>query len=87
MTDTTTPSTTDDAVDPVDRVLARADARSGVRVFGAAQALQDESTVAYGDTDGEQWDREERAALRRVPAGGRRGDRAARSALRGPRRA
>ena len=67
MTDTTTPATTDEPVDPVDRVLARAEARSGVRVFGAAQALQDESTVAYGDTDGEQWDREERAALRRVP--------------------
>jgi GTP-binding protein HflX len=36
-------------------------------VFGAAQALQDAATVAYGDTDGDQWDREERAALRRVP--------------------
>src|SRR3546814_19227658 len=35
-------------------------------LFGAAQALQDQTTVAYGDTDGEQWDREERAALRRV---------------------
>ncbi|MDT0185830.1 GTPase HflX [Microbacterium sp. ARD31] len=67
MTDTTTPAATDEPVDRVDRVLARAEARSGVRVFGAAQALQDESTVAYGDTDGEQWDREERAALRRVP--------------------
>ncbi|AZS43388.1 MULTISPECIES: GTPase HflX [Microbacterium] len=67
MTDTTTPATTDEPVDPVDRVLAHAEARSGVRVFGAAQALQDQSTVAYGDTDGEQWDREERAALRRVP--------------------
>ncbi len=67
MTDTTTPQNTDaTSVDPVDRVLAHADGRSGVRVFGAAQALQDESTVAYGDTDGEQWDREERAALRRV---------------------
>ncbi|WP_242497636.1 GTPase HflX [Microbacterium protaetiae] len=53
--------------DPVDRVLARADAHSGVRVFGAAQALQDAGTAAGGDTDGEQWDREERAALRRVP--------------------
>ena len=53
--------------DPVDRVLARADAHSGVRVFGAAQALQDAATAAGGDTDGEQWDREERAALRRVP--------------------
>lgn len=68
MTDTTTPQSTDETpVDPVDRVLARAEARSGVRVFGAAQALQDESTVATPDTDGEQWDREERAALRRVP--------------------
>ena len=67
MTDTTTPQGTDETpVDPVDRVLAHADGRSGVRVFGAAQAIQDESTVAYGDTDGEQWDREERAALRRV---------------------
>ncbi|EZP25348.1 GTPase HflX [Microbacterium oleivorans] len=67
MTDTTTPAATDEPVDPVDRVLAHAEARSGVRVFGAAQALQDQSTVAYGDTDGDQWDREERAALRRVP--------------------
>ena len=68
MTDTTTPHSTDETpVDPVDRVLARAEARSGVRVFGAAQALQDEDTVSYADTDGEQWDREERAALRRVP--------------------
>jgi GTP-binding protein HflX len=67
MTETTTPSSTEETpVDPVDRVLAHADVRSGVRVFGAAQALQHESTVAYGDTDGEQWDREERAALRRV---------------------
>ena len=54
-------------IDPVDRVLARAESRAGVHVFGAAQALQDEATVAYGDTDGDQWDREERAALRRVP--------------------
>jgi len=68
MTDTTTPASTDETpVDPVDRVLARAAARSGVRTFGAAQALQDESTIARPDTDGEQWDREERAALRRVP--------------------
>jgi GTPase len=68
----------DDAIDPVDRVLSRAEGRSGsrVRTFGeesddvlraAAQALQDETTVARDDVDGEQWDREERAALRRVP--------------------
>ncbi|GEP48179.1 GTPase HflX [Microbacterium saccharophilum] len=68
MTDAITPQSTDETpVDPVDRVLARADARSGVRVFGGAQALQDAATVTYGDSDGEQWDREERAALRRVP--------------------
>ncbi len=68
MTDTThTDSADENPVDPVDRVLARAESRSGVHVFGAAQALQAESTVSYGDTDGDQWDREERAALRRVP--------------------
>jgi len=69
-TDTTRPADTTGTgelpIDPVDRVLARAEARSGVRVFGAAQALQDEATVGVGDTDGDQWDREERAALRRV---------------------
>lgn len=69
----TAPTETTDAqgdetpLDPVDRVLARAEGRSSARVFGAAQALQDAATVAYGDTDGDQWDREERAALRRVP--------------------
>ena len=68
MTDTTTPTSTDETpVDPVARVLERANAHSGVRVFGQAQALQDESTITRTDTDGEQWDREERAALRRVP--------------------
>jgi GTP-binding protein HflX len=77
MTDTTIPASTDEtqvdaqvdsaAVDPVERVLQRAAAHSGVRVFGAAQALQQESTNSRSDTDGEQWDREERAALRRVP--------------------
>lgn len=56
-----------DPIDPVDRVLSHAQSRTGARVFGAAQALQDADTVSYGDTDGDQWDREERAALRRVP--------------------
>jgi GTP-binding protein HflX len=66
MTDTTTHE--DDATtDPVDRVLSRAEARSGVTVFGQAQALQDDATVSRTDIDGDQWDREERAALRRVP--------------------
>ncbi|WP_251449273.1 GTPase HflX [Microbacterium sp. Marseille-Q6648] len=79
MTDTTTPGSTDETpVDPVDRVLSRAQARSERRVstftdrgsdrgMGAAQALQDAATIGAGDSDGEQWDREERAALRRVP--------------------
>ena len=48
-------------------MLARADAHRGVRVFGAAQALQDAATAYGGSADGDQWDREERAALRRVP--------------------
>ena len=78
MTDTTTPQGTDEsAIDPVDRVLARAQAHSnvqgfgGVRVFGAdlgpAQAIQDSATAYGTGSDGDQWDREERAALRRVP--------------------
>jgi len=53
--------------DTVDRVLERADARATTRVFGAAQALQDAGTVGRGDADGDQWDRDDRAALRRVP--------------------
>ncbi len=68
MTDTTHTENADETpVDPVERVLAHAESRSGVHVFGAAQALQSQSTVSYGDSDGDQWDREERAALRRVP--------------------
>ncbi|MGB4777159.1 GTPase HflX [Microbacterium sp.] len=68
MTDTTASRASDDApTDPVDRVLSRAEARTGAHVFGGAQALQDAATVTYGAGDGEQWDREERAALRRVP--------------------
>ncbi|GAA1739425.1 GTPase HflX [Microbacterium paludicola] len=77
MTDTTTPdpaanSVEDDlereagASDLVDRVLSRAESRTGARVFGAAQALQDRTTTGDGSADGDQWDREERAALRRV---------------------
>src|SRR5689334_2480221 len=68
MTDTTTPPTAEPTeVDPVDRVLAHAESRSGVRLFGGAQALQDSATATGAQSDGEQWDREERAALRRVP--------------------
>ncbi len=57
----------DDPLDPVERVLSRATEGGQVRVFGAAQALQDAATAVGSDTDGDQWDREERAALRRVP--------------------
>jgi GTP-binding protein HflX len=52
----------------LDRVLASAESRATVRRFGdrRADALHDEET-SQADRDGEQFDREERAALRRVP--------------------
>lgn len=60
-------STSDDAVE---RVLRSAETRAGVARFGAADASaiqQDWSDAAGGDSaDGEQYDREARAALRRV---------------------
>lgn len=52
--------------DALDRVLAHGESRIEARVFGAAQALQDDATAAHGAHDGEQWDLEERHALRRV---------------------
>ncbi|MGO2745040.1 GTPase HflX [Microbacterium sp.] len=60
--------TTDDSHDDetLDRVLASAEKRTEARVFGAAQALQNTSTAAYGDRDGDQWDLADRHALRRV---------------------
>ncbi|MCB1280333.1 MAG: GTPase HflX, partial [Salinibacterium sp.] len=53
--------------DPIDRVLAAADARAGdYALFGSrALALQPQSS-ARDDQDGDQLDREERQALRRV---------------------
>src|SRR5690606_5012616 len=63
MTKTNDESATTDALD---RVLAHAEPRTEARVFGAAQALQDEATAAYGAADGEQWDLDDRHALRRV---------------------
>ncbi|OAN43410.1 GTPase HflX [Microbacterium sp. H83] len=63
MTETTTHSTDDEAVE---RVLANAEKRTEARVFGAAQALQDESTASHASSDGDQWDLEDRHALRRV---------------------
>ncbi|TXK19837.1 GTPase HflX [Homoserinibacter sp. GY 40078] len=53
--------------DALDRILATEGTHAGVRVFGGrATALQDHVTAAGGDEDGEQFDRAERAALRRV---------------------
>ncbi|WP_284302000.1 GTPase HflX [Homoserinibacter gongjuensis] len=57
----------DDARDALERILATEEAHAGVRVFGGrAVALQDDATAFGGERDGEQFDREERAALRRV---------------------
>jgi GTP-binding protein HflX len=58
-----------DVLDPIDRVLARAASRSaGFTLFssGAAQALQTESVGNESSSDGDQFDREDRQALRRV---------------------
>lgn len=56
--------------DAVERVLRSADTKAGVARFGAAGAAaiqQQEADAADGaSTDGDQFDREERAALRRV---------------------
>ena len=53
---------TDDAVD---RILSREETRSTSRVFGSAQALQSpDSASSHGD--GDQWDLDDRHALRRV---------------------
>ncbi|MDQ0613094.1 GTP-binding protein HflX [Microbacterium sp. W4I4] len=63
MTKTHDDSTTSEALD---RVLAHAESRTEAKVFGAAQALQSDSTAAHGAHDGEQWDLDDRRALRRV---------------------
>ncbi len=71
MTESTTHNTTPGAEAPrdaVDRVLATESARSaGYTLFGSgnALALQDDSHYS-GDRDGDQFDREDRQALRRV---------------------
>ncbi len=63
----TPPSTDEQRLDDVDRVLSRADSRARMRgPVAGAQALQDAATVADGFGDGDQFDREERQALRRV---------------------
>jgi len=63
----TEPETGARPADPIDRVLAAADARADSHaLFGsAAQALQ-ETSASNGTTDGDQLDLEERQALRRV---------------------
>ncbi|MFS2281048.1 GTPase HflX [Microbacterium esteraromaticum] len=63
MTNINDDNTTQDALD---RVLANAEPRTQARVFGAAQALQDTASAAHTDADGQQWDLEDRHALRRV---------------------
>lgn len=60
---------TDDNSDVIDRVLARAATKSaGYTLFGSgtAQALSSETRQEYSSTDGDQFDREDRQALRRV---------------------
>ncbi|WP_157480382.1 GTPase HflX [Leifsonia sp. Root227] len=60
------PTDTSRDADVVARVLAAAESRAGMTLFGGgAQALQTEHTDDAGH-DGEQFEREERAALRRV---------------------
>ncbi|MGO2049595.1 MAG: GTPase HflX [Microbacterium sp.] len=63
MTKTTEDTQSDETLD---RVLASAEKRTEARVFGAAQALQPTDSAGFGDRDGDQWDREDRHALRRV---------------------
>src|SRR5689334_21063505 len=50
----------------LDRVLASGQPRAGVSRFGGKAAALDDDSFGTVDTDGEQLDREERAALRRV---------------------
>lgn len=50
----------------LDRVLASGQPRAGVSRFGGRASALDEEEFAPVDADGEQFDREERAALRRV---------------------
>ncbi|MGO4679055.1 GTPase HflX [Microbacterium sp. 2MCAF23] len=59
-------TTQDEHGDAVERVLASAERRAESHVFGSAQALQDTATAGYTSADGEQWEVEDRHALRRV---------------------
>ena len=64
----TEPDTTMPDDDVVARVLASAEQRAGYTIFGgSAQALQDDEGRTHRvDSDGDQFDREDRQALRRV---------------------
>jgi len=62
----TNPNDDNSTPDALDRVLANAEPRTQARVFGTAQALQDAASAAHTDADGEQWDLQDRHALRRV---------------------
>ncbi len=67
MTESSTNPTTEPTDAAVERVLATEGARSGYTLFGSgtAQALQSDNQYD-GDRDGDQFDREDRQALRRV---------------------
>ncbi|MGF3055660.1 GTPase HflX [Microbacterium sp. YY-01] len=54
--------------DAMKRILAAGQERVRTRVFGEdrAQALQHDDTAAHSDADGDQWDLDERHALRRI---------------------
>lgn len=56
-----------DLADPIDRVLAAADARAGgYALFGSSALALQEDAAETGAADGDQLDRDERQALRRV---------------------
>ena len=64
-----TPAVDADVDATIDRVLASENSRAGLTIFGGrASALQDDDTTSapLDDADGEQYDREARAGLRRV---------------------
>lgn len=63
----TTPQAPEESDDVVDRILGNASARAGLSVFTPAQAIQTEGLHRRDEsTDGDQFDREDRQALRRV---------------------
>ncbi|MBN9238065.1 MAG: GTPase HflX [Micrococcales bacterium 70-64] len=67
MTESSTNPTPAAGDEAVDRVLATESARSGYTLFGAGSAQALQANDQYdGDRDGDQFDREDRQALRRV---------------------